>query len=73
MLFRSELSAALVAALQQRYASRPALRVVGALAARSVAEGRVALVATRGRTVLYFDRVPTALAAETLRSLLAGR
>lgn len=68
-----ELAAALTATLARRYAARPAARVAGALAARDVGGGRVSLVATRGRTVVYFDRVPAAAAAETVRALTAPR
>jgi hypothetical protein len=67
-----ELSTALVARLVQRYASRPTVRVPGVLAARAVGGGRVSLVAARGRTVVFLDRVPVDRAAETAQAVLSA-
>jgi hypothetical protein len=68
-----ELTAALTATLARRYAARPIVRVADATAARDVGGGRVSLVGTRGRTVVFFDRVPAESAAATLRALLPER
>ena len=68
-----ELAAALTATLARRYAARPIARVADATAARDVGGGRVSLVGTRGRTVVFFDRVPAESAAATLRALLPER
>lgn len=65
-----ELSGLLATVLAHRYAAAPTVRVAGALAARAVAEGRVSLVASRGRTVVFADRVPAARAAALVSTLL---
>lgn len=66
-----EFAEAAMAVLAQRYTARPAATVAGALAARDLGEGRVALVARSGRRVLVAERLPRAAAAAVVRSSLA--
>ena len=61
---------AVVTVLMSRHGSRPAAVVAGTMAARDVGDGRVSLVARRGRRVLVAERVPRAAAAAVVRSAL---
>ncbi len=66
----TELTAMLSTALSRRYAQRPTVSVAGATVARATGDGRVSLVASRGRTVVFLDRVPAVRAAAVVSSLL---
>ena len=65
-----EFAEAAVTVLMSRHGSRPAAVVAGTMAARDVGDGRVSLVARRGRRVLVAERVPRAAAAAVVRSAL---
>ncbi len=66
----AELAAMLSTALAHRYAQAPTVTVAGALGARDVGDGRVSLVATRGRAVLFADRVPSGRAAQLVATAM---
>ncbi len=65
-----EFAEAAVAVLGRRHASAPPVTIPGALAARDLGGGRVALVARAGRRVLVAERLPRASAAAVLRQSL---
>jgi hypothetical protein len=64
------LTRAATAVLQRRYVDGAVTTVRGASAARTVAPGRVSLVAQRGTRVLIADRLPAARAAAVVAAAL---
>lgn len=66
----TELAGMLVTTLSRRYPHGAAVHVARAMAARASGDDRVSLVASRGRTVVFADRVPAGRAAALVASLL---
>jgi hypothetical protein len=68
-----ELANALGAVLAHRYTQRPSTTIAGTLAVRDLGGGRVSFVATRGRVVLFGDRVPANKVTTLVRGMTTVR